>query len=180
METDYREIKVHPLFEPIKKLFVFVIYGSGFLMMPKFQKSFLAKNPGAQSIFDDYNKETNLTVSDTEISINAKTYLTPTGRLMAIAIFDFLQCSEFQSYLSQTEIYKFARHIRNGSAHNNKFFFDKKSMKELSTSPVKWGDKTIDISLMGKTVVPDFIGSYSLLCLMGDISKMIEEKQTTK
>lgn len=180
METDYRKIKVHPLFEPIKKLFEFVIFGNGFMAMPDFQKAFLNINPGAQSVIDDYNKEVNLTIKGSEIHTNIQTYLIYTGRLIAIAIFDFLQFSEYHKYLSQTDIFKFARHIRNGSAHNNKFFFDAKSKKELLKKPIKWSDKVIVSSLIGKAVIPDFINSFSLLYLMQDISKMIESKQATK
>lgn len=181
METDYKKIKVHPLFEPIKKLFEFVIFGNGFMMMPDFQKAFLNINPSAQFIIDDYNKEVNLTVDGSKIHTNIQTYLIYTGRLMAIAIFDFLQFSEYHKYLSQTDIFKFAKHIRNGAAHNNKFFFNAKSKKELLKRPIKWNDKIIDVSLMGKTVISDFVNPMHLLYLMQDISKIIEEsKQTIK
>jgi len=180
METDYRKIKVHPLFDPIKKLFEFVIFGNGFMIMPEFQRAFLNTHPAAQSVIDDYNKEVKLTVVGSEIHANLQMYLIHAGRLMAIAIFDFLQFSKYHKYLSQTEIFQFARHIRNGSAHNNKFFFDEGSKKDLLKKPVKWSDKAIDLSLAGKTVIPDFITAFSLLYLMQDISKIIESKQTTK
>lgn len=180
METDYSNIKVHPLFEPIKKLFEFVIFGNGFMVMPEFQKAFLNINPGAQFVIDDYNKEVNLTVKGSEIHANLQLYLVHAGRLMAIAIFDFLQFSKYHKYLSQTEIFQFARHIRNGAAHNNKFFFNAKSKKDLLKKPVKWSDKVINTSLVGKTVIPDFITAFSLIYLMQDISKMIESKQAAK
>ena len=180
METDYRKIKIHPLFEPIKKIFEFVIFGNGFMIMPEFQRAFLNTHPAAQSVIDDYNKEVNLAVNGSEVHANVQLYLVHTGRLMAIAIFDFLQFSKYHKYLSQTEIFQFARHIRNGAAHNNKFFFDAKSKKELLKKPIKWSDKVINISLVDKTAIPDFINAFSLLYLMQDISKMIESKPTTK
>lgn len=176
MGEDYTKIKVHPLFEPIKKLFEFVIFGNGFMIMPNFQKAFLNTHPAAQSVIDDYNKEVNLTIEGLGVHANIQPYLIHTGRLMAIAIFDFLQFSEYNKYLSQTDIFKFTKHIRNGAAHNNKFFFDTKSEKELLEKPIKWSDKVIVASLMGKTVIPDFINAFSLLYLMQDISKMIEVK----
>ena len=180
MEMDYTKVKVHPLFEPIKKHFEFVIFGHGFMARPDFQKVFLSINPGAQSIISDYNKEVKLTVKGSEIHANIQTYLIYVGRLMAIAIFDFLQFSEYNKYLSRTDIFRFAKHIRNGAAHNNKFFFDAKSKKELLKKPIKWNDKVIVSSLMGKAVIPDFINACSLLYLMQDISKMIESKEGAK
>jgi hypothetical protein len=180
LEMDYTKVKVHPLFEPIKKLLEFMIFGNGFLIMPEFQKAFLNINPAAKPILDEYNKEVKLTVKGNEIHANMQLYLIHAGRLMAIAIFDFLQFSEYNKYLSQTDIFKFAKHIRNGAAHNNKFFFDAKSKRELLKKPIKWNSKIIVSSLMGKTVFPDFINSFSLLYLIQDISKMIESKQTTK
>lgn len=175
--TDYREIKVHPLFDPIKKLFEFIIIGNGFMMMPDFQRAFLNTHPAAQSIIDDYNKGVGLTIENSKIHTNIQLYLVPAGRLMAIAIFDFLQFSEYNAYLSQEDIFKFSKHIRNGAAHNNQFFFDEKSKKELLEKPIKWSDKVIVTSLMGKIVIPDFINAFSLLYLMQDISKLIELKE---
>ena len=180
METDYTKIKIHPLFEPIKRMFEFVIVGNGFMAMPDFQRAFLAVNPAAKPIIDDYNKQVNLRVKGSKIHTNIQPYLVYLGRLMAVAIFDFLQFSEYNSRLSQTDIFKFAKHIRNGAAHNNKFFFDAKSKRELLKKTIQWSDKVIDISLSGKTVVPDFINAFSLLYLIQDISKIIESKSITK
>jgi hypothetical protein len=178
METDYT--KIHPLFEPIEKFFEFVIVGNAFMMMPDFQETFKSKIPAMQPMLDKYNKEVGRKIVGSKIHTNIQFYLIYAGRLMAIAIFDFLQSSKYGNYLSNTDIFKFSKHIRNGAAHNNKFTFDPKTKKELLAEPVKWGGKTIDVSLMGKTVFPDFINTFSLLFLMQDISKMIELKQTTK
>lgn len=41
MEADYKKIKAHPLFEPIKKLFEFVIFGNGFMAVSDFQKALI-------------------------------------------------------------------------------------------------------------------------------------------
>lgn len=173
METDYTKIKVNPLFEPIKKLFEFVIFGNGFMVMPDFQRAFLRINPGAKSIIDTYNKEVNLTVEGSKIHANIQLYLVHIGRLMAIAIFDFMQFSEYNKDLNRTDIFKFAKHVRNGAAHNNKFYFDTKSKKELLKRTIVWRDKVIDNSLMGKTVIPNFINPNMLLFLMSDISELI-------
>lgn len=174
IETDYTKIKVHPLFEPIKKLFEFFILGIGFVGMPDFQKQFLMINPGLRPLVDAYNKETNLRIVGSQVKSNSKLYLVYIGRLMSIAIFDFLQSSRYQKDLNQTEIFRFAKHIRNGTAHNNKFNFTK---EELIGKPARWQDKVINISLKGKTVIPDFINPVMLLFLMSDISELIELKK---
>lgn len=170
MEKDYRNIKVHPLLDPIKKLFEFVIFGNGFMIMPNFQRSFLEINPAAKSIIDTYNKEVNLTINGSKIHANIQPYLINTGRLMAIGIFDFLQFSKFNKKLNREAIYVFAKHIRNGAAHNNKFNFQGKNLSK----PAYWKDKDINISLKGKTVIPDFINPFELLYLMEDISILID------
>lgn len=178
--VDYRDIKVHPLFDPLKKIFEFAIFGNWFMMQPQLQEIFLNMHPEAKCVIDDYNNLTNPTPKGSQIHTNIQPYLIYTGRLIAIAIFDILQFSKYNKYLSRTDIFKFARHIRNGTAHNNKFFFTEKVKQELSKNPVKWDDKTINASLAGKTVVPDFINIFSLLFLMRDISKMMEAKNTAK
>ena len=177
METDYTKIKVHPIFEPIKKLFEFYILGIGFIGMPDFQREFLRVHPGMSSLVDVYNKEVNLRIEGTQVKLSSKLYLVHIGRLMAIAIFDFLQSSPFHKNLSGTEIFRFAKHIRNGAAHNNKFNFKE---HELVKKPAKWKDKSIDSSLKGKLVVTDFINPTELIFLMSDISNLIEVENKKK
>jgi len=169
METDYTKIKVHPLFEPIKKLFEFYILGIGFVGMPDFQREFLRVNPGMKPLVDVYNKEVNLQVKGTQIKASTKLYLNYIGRVMAIALFDVLQFSKYQHNLNRTEIFRFSRIIRNGAAHNNKFYFEKPLNK-----PVQWRDKIIKNEMAGKEVIPNFMNSTLLIFLMSDISDLIE------
>lgn len=177
MGTDYTKIKVHPIFEPIKKLFEFYILGIGFIGMPDFQREFLRVHPGMSSLVDVYNKEVNLRIEGAQVKLSSKLYLVHIGRLMAIAIFDFLQSSPFHKNLSGTEIFRFAKHIRNGAAHNNKFNFNE---DELIKKPAQWKDKSIDSSLKSKPVVPSFINPTELIFLMSDISDLIEVKTEKK
>ena len=173
METNYTKIKVHPLFVPIKKLFEFYILGIGFIGMLDFQKAFLMTHPGMKPIIDVYNKEVNLRIEGNQTKSNSKLYLNYIGRLMAIAIFDFLQSSQYHKDLNKTEIFRFTKHVRNGAAHNNKFNFAKnKPIKR----PARWKNKSIDNSLKGKSVIPDFISPTELIFLMSDISNLIEAK----
>ena len=177
METDYTKIKVHPIFEPIKKLFEFYVLGIGFVGMPDFQGEFLRVHPGMKSLVNAYNKEVNLRVEGTQVKLSSKLYLIYIGRLMALAIFDFLQFSPYQKDLRGKEIFRFIKHIRNGAAHNNKFNF---SELELLKGPARWKDKIINSSLKGKPVIPDFINPNELIFLISDISALIEVKTKKK
>ena len=105
METDYT--KIHPLFEPIEKFFEFVIVGNAFMMMPDFQEAFKSKIPAMQPLLDKYNKEVGQKIVGSKVHTNIQFYLIYAGRLMAIAIFDFLQSSKYGNYLSNTDIFNF-------------------------------------------------------------------------
>jgi len=91
---------------------------------------------------------------------------------MAIAIFDIVQFSQYHNLLKNTEIFKFAKHIRNGAAHDNKFKISPTIKKSIS-----WRDKTISNSLNNTKVFPDFINAGTLIHLMSDISEIIEKKE---
>ena len=174
MSVDYHKIQVHQLFAPIKKMFDFFILSLGFVGNPSFQTAFIAIHPGITKTIQEYNQEVGLKVDrHGSYSSNNKIYMTHISRMMAILIFDFLQASEYQNKLSKTSIYKFAKHIRNGAAHGNKFNFSEIAI--IKDQPVKWREKTIDINLKGKIVTPDFITATELIFLMEDISNVINE-----
>ncbi len=169
---DYTKVKVHALFEPIKKLFEFFILGIGFVGMPEFQKEFLRVNPGMQTLLNTYNKEVNLRVEGSKIKSSNRLYLIYISRVMAIALFDVLQFSKYQNSLNRTEIFKFAKIIRNGAAHDNKFYFDKPLCK-----PIQWSNKVITNSMNGQVIFPAFMNATLLVFLMADISKMMKLKK---
>lgn len=174
MSVDYNKIKVHPIFDPIKKMFDFFILSLGFVGNPSFQTAFINMHPGISKTIQEYNQEVSLKVnSDGSYTSKNKIYMTHMSRMMAILIFDFLQASKYKNKLSSTPIYKFAKHIRNGAAHGNEFNFNEETIKK--DQPVKWREKTIDMSLKGKVVTPDFITATELVFLMEDISKMLQE-----
>lgn len=166
--TDYKNLKVDPIFEPIKKLFEFYILGISFVGQFDFQKIFLENYPEFETLINRYNIEVNLRKDGSSVKSETKTYWVSIGRIMAIALFDILQFSKYQKDLNKKEIFKFAKHIRNGAAHNNKFYFERPLQK-----PVQWRDKTIDNSLRGKFVFIDFINPVTLIFLMADISDLI-------
>ncbi len=173
METDYGKIKLNPLFEPIKKIFEFFILGIGFVTQKDFQNIFLQIQPSFAPFVDTFNKEVNLRVEAGSVKAEAGLYWVNIGRLMAISLFDILQFSKkYHNLVKNTEIFKFAKHIRNGAAHDNKF-----DLNPPIKNPICWGGrKTISQNLNDTKVFPDFISSSDLIILMSDISALIEEK----
>jgi hypothetical protein len=174
MSVDYNKIQVHPLFDPIKKMFDFFILSIGFVGNPNFQTAFLRIHPAIAKSINEYNKEVNLRVSsDGSYTSSNKKFMTYVSRMMAILLFDFLQASKYQNKINSMPIYKFAKHLRNGAAHGNTFNFTEETIKK--DQPITWRDKTIDTSLKGKPVTPDFITATELIFLMEDISKLLQD-----
>ena len=91
---------------------------------------------------------------------------------MAICLFDILQVSTYENCLNKTEIYNFAKYIRNGSAHKNKFSFEGKKIKNNS---INWRGKEININLEKKEIFDSFIDATDLILLISDISQMMEK-----
>jgi len=172
METDYSKIKLNTLFDPIKKNFEFFILGIGFVSQKNFQKLFLLSHPELTPLVNTYNQEVNLRIEGNTVKSKTSLYWINIGRLMAIAIFDIVQFSQYHNLLKNTEIFKFAKHIRNGAAHDNKFKISPTIKKSIS-----WRDKTISNSLNNTKVFPDFINAGTLIHLMSDISEIIEKKE---
>ena len=170
--NDYLQIRVDPLFEPLKKLLEFYILGVGFVSMPAFQSAFLSVHPEIKPILDTYNGEVNLESDGHTYRASPGTFYVSIGRIMAVSIFDFLDASRYKNHFQNTDIYQFVKHIRNGSAHNNRFNF---SAEDVANKPAKWRDKVIETSLIGKPVVPHFMNPITMLYLMSDITEMIEK-----
>lgn len=175
METDYSKIKLNPLFDPIKKIFEFFILGVGFVGQKDFQTVFLQSHPGLAPLVNTYNKEVNLRIEGRSVKSETKLYWVNIGRIMAIAIFDILQCSKYHNAVKNMEIFKFAKHIRDGAAHDNKFYLNPPIKNSIT-----WQQYTITQSLNTQTVFPDFISTATLIHLMGDISEVIEKYENKK
>lgn len=94
---------------------------------------------------------------------------------MAICLFDILQASTYENCLNKAEIYNFAKHIRNGSAHKNEFTFEEKNIKNLKNNPVVWRGKEININLQEKEIFNSFIDATDLILLISDISQMMKK-----
>lgn len=175
METNYSKIKLNPLFDPIKKIFEFFVLGVGFIGRKDFQTIFLKSYPDLTPFVNTYNQEVNLRIEGNSVKSKAKLYWVNIGRLMAISIFDILQCSKYHNNVKNTEIFKFAKHIRDGAAHDNKF-----NLHPPIKNPISWKEYTIIQNLDTKIVFPDFITPPMLIHLMSDISEVIEKYEKKK
>lgn len=175
MEIDYSKIKLHPLFDPIKKTYEFYVLGHIFVTQQDFQKLVLQSHPELKPLMDTYNQSINREIKGTRVRGNPRMYYVNICRLMAIAIFDILQYSKYHNLVKKTEIFKFAKHIRNGAAHENKFYLTPPIINSIT-----WRKFTINERLNDTIVFPDFIGAETLIFLMQDISEMIERDEKKK
>jgi len=167
---DFSSIQLDPLFDPIKKLLEFFVLSIAFLSQKDFQKTMLQTHPSLKPLLDDFNNEVNLRQEGNVMKFDAKLYWTSIGKVMIIALFDVLQFSpKHHNLLKNKDIFRFAKYVRNGAAHDNKFI-------HLPEEPITWRHLTLERSLNGSFVLPDFITPAHLVTLMMDISEIIRKK----
>lgn len=123
-----------------------------------------------EEILKSFNAATNLRMDYGRVSSDIKDLLIFQGRQIAISLFNILEFSTYNKKMNQTEIFKFAKEIRNGAAHNNRFYFEKPL-----TKPIKWRNKTIDNNLKNQNVFLSFITPADLMVLMSDISLALKK-----
>lgn len=142
----------------------------GFVGQFDFQKHFLSAHPESESWIENYNHTVNLRIEGGSVKSETQPYWTYLGRLMVISLFNILEFSSYNNALNPESIYKFAKHLRNGAAHNNRFHIAPPLQR-----PILWRNKTINNSLNGAQVFTDFVDPGLLMLLMSDISKLIGE-----
>jgi len=168
---NWKELSLNPIFKPIKDFFEFYLLGVGFIGQPDFQKIFIQTHPELRNTIERYNLNVDLEKDGCIIKTKPKEYWITLGRMMSIAIFNILESSEYNNILNQEDLFKFAKHLRNGAAHNNKF-----NISPPVHRPIIWKDKIIDNSLNGTNVFIDFFNPILLIFLMKDISDLITKK----
>lgn len=97
-------------------------------------------------------------------------------RVFTIAIKDIIwNDSSFQKKLQNDEL-EFLRHLRNASAHGNRFYWgDEKSRgRTISRLPVFWRGKQIEAKLENTAVYIDFMKPGDIFLLLSDISKLAD------
>lgn len=186
-----KEIYIHPIFHDLLNNFRFFFVGINMMSMMDFQKLLIASHKGEKSeleisvkyddlkclkydirdIFNAFNKAVELELVGDKVKANIINLMNFQARQIAISLFNILENSKFNNSINQKEIFKFAKHIRNGAAHNNKFTFDEKTKLEL---PVTWRDKTINSSLNDTEVFNKFLTSADLVLLISDFSDIIK------
>jgi len=101
--------------------------------------------------------------------LTQKSFITLT-RMFVIYSYNIFEESGLLKTYWEKPMIQFFYHIRNGCAHNNRFYF--KNKKKLNF-PAKWKGKNITISLEDEIVINDFFKDGDLIHLLQDISNLI-------
>ena len=189
-----KEIYIHPIFNDLLNNFKFFLVGINMMSMLDFQKELIAVHKGEKSeleisvkyedlkcvkydirdVFNSFNKVVGLELVGDKVKADIINLMNFQARQIAISLFNILENSKFNNFINQEEIYKFAKHIRNGAAHSNRFNFSKKTKLEL---PVAWRDKTINYSLHKSEVFSKFLTPADLVLLISDFSNIIKNHE---
>ncbi|MFC1609007.1 hypothetical protein ACFL2R_02760 [Patescibacteria group bacterium] len=190
MEKGDEEIKlnIHPLLKIFKGDISFFIVSQLMVAMPAFQQSIIREfdgKPGEVStsvdlngnvlkfdvehILNEFNGKFGVSEESGKVRASFGEAFNQHGRLMVIALFDVLSNSRYNKKINRTEIFKFVKHLRNGSSHKNKFNFEGKAIKD-----VEWRGKMVTQSEEGKDLFGRFIHLPDLLILINDISNELD------
>lgn len=182
---------VHPIFKFLDKNFRFFFIGMNMMMVPVFQNDLIREFKDSRPVIEitvdfppaknlqydvqetifEFNREVGLKKDGSKITCNLNSLIIPWARQVAISMFEVLQTSKYNKLVNKTDIFKFAKHIRNGAAHNNKFNFSKPLNK-----PLQWRNKTIGNSLQNTEVFNAFMNGADLMFLISDLSNLINQK----
>jgi len=103
-------------------------------------------------------------------------------RMFTISVNDIVwEESDFSAF-HDCEQLQFLRHIRNASAHNNKFYWGKGQQRKntLSKLPVSWNGKIINKELENELLYMDFLKPGDLFILLSDISKLVNKNMVKR
>lgn len=187
-----KEIYIHPIFHDLLSNFRYFFVGINMMSMPDFQKALIIGHKGEKSeleisvqyddlkclkydiqdVFNSFNKAVGLKLVGDKVEANIINLMNFQARQIAISLFNILENSKFNNTINKKEIFKFANHLRNGAAHNNKFNFNAKTISKL---PIKWRNKTIESSLRGTEVFNKFLTPADLILLISDFSNIIKK-----
>ena len=130
----------------------------------KIDKSILSLIEG-----EGFNKETPL-YSQTLINFY---------RIFTIAIKDIIwEELDFLNLRNNPEL-QFLKHVRNASAHNNKFYWGEKWQRAqtIRSLPVVWRDKEINEGLENTPLYMDFFKPGDLFILLADIGELVSSSK---
>jgi len=89
--------------------------------------------------------------------------------LFCITVFEILKEDSRYQQVSEQPVIQFLRHIRNGCAHNNKFYLKHGEPRY----PAKFRSKTIEKSLQGREVLFSYLSPGDIPYLLEDVSKVL-------
>ena len=100
-------------------------------------------------------------------------------RVLTIAVKDIAwQEPVFRPFLRREEL-QFLKHIRNASAHHNKFFFGsgRQRQKIIRRLPISWRGNLIEEKLEGTQLYMEFMAPGDLFVLLSDISVLVRSSK---
>lgn len=186
------KLLIHDLFKILEDSFTFSLISKFMLAQPFLQQS-ASKIFGNEMIaiqtsvkfkeidnikfspqyaFSNFNRSARVKQSGAEVSCNLQEMLIQQGIIISIVLYDTIQKSSYNSELNRNRLFKFAKHLRNGAAHGNTFYFKPKELRKLKEeNGVYWRGKRVKHTLQNKQVFGEFIGVGDLFVLMHDLSK---------
>jgi len=180
------KLDIHPMLRMLEDSFLFFIVSQNMMVMPLFQKILVQNHKGKMSeittsvklqgrgslkfevgyVLNRFNEFVQLKEENGGVECSIDKLLIQQGRLISIALFNIIENSKYNCKINKNRLFHFAKHLRNGASHGNKFNFEK-PIKQV----VRWRGKEIKQKLQGKQVFGEFIHVSDLYILMFDISK---------
>ena len=130
-------------------------------------------------MLDKFNNSTNLKIeikgNSTTSKLTILNEMIYMGKAMAIITYDYLSASRYNKIINRDNEFQFLRHIRNGSAHYNKFNLkdEKGNWKIDENEIIDWGGMEISRKLQGSTVFNDFISLTGVFLLAKHFSERL-------
>ncbi len=183
METifDVKNTNFHPVLKDIENMFWFFWLSIRTLSDYDIRNLLKQKNNtqegylGFNEMLDKFDEATEIQIeigqSSTTSNLNILPKMIFTGRVIAILVYEYLSVSNYFSEIKNSLEFIFLKHIRNGSAHNNKFDFkykfgSKKGQWMIDeTEKIEWGGLIISRELQDKVVFNDFISVSQVFLL---------------
>lgn len=99
-------------------------------------------------------------------------------RIFVIAVKDLIWEHDDFLELKKSNELQFLRHIRNGCAHSNQFYWGKGKERErtIKKFPISWRGKVIEEKLEGQKVFFNFFAPGDIFVLLADISSLTIKK----
>jgi hypothetical protein len=174
-----RPAKINKIYDDILDVYRICHLGIGALHINNIQQHFLSLPPDSTMALTSSfpGEDANFTIIDVIQQIQSDQKKSPQTltrnafitltRVFVIYSFDVFKESGLYDKYKTEPMVQFFRHIRNGCAHNNKFYFQGKTQLEF---PAEWRGKKVDILLEGSDVIESFFKEGDFIILLDDLS----------